>query len=137
MTDESTKLINLNNEKSRLEKEIDVLKIRYNDQLHAFEKLGREFKEKQRVDIDNINRQLVENKARELKLQKTQSEVNALKAQIEEQAENQKNLLLKKEVELDRLTTEVKAQREELAARLAKIKQEDAPDGKRNSKVKQ
>lgn len=116
---EENRLTILRNEKTRLEREIDILKIRYEDRKNELERLLREFQETKRVDNDKIARQLFDNKTREDKLQKTQMEVNQLRSQIEQDAIKQKDLLLRKEVDLDRLIEETKQQKAELAKRLS------------------
>lgn len=116
---EENRLVILRNEKNRLEREIDILKIRHEDRKVELERLLRDFQSSKRVDNDTIARQLLDNKAREDKLQKTQMEVNLLRVQIEQDANKQKDLLLRKEVELDRLIEETKQQKAELAKRLS------------------
>lgn len=116
------RVVQLRNEKTRLEKEIDLLRIRYEDRQHSFKKQADEFVSHQRADTDKINRQLVDNKAKEDRLNKTQSEVNQIRAQIEKDVQVQKDLLLRKEVELDQKLDEVKKIKADLAERLASAK---------------
>lgn len=118
LTQEEERLVQLRNEKTRLEKEIDILKIRYEDRQIMFQTQERSFRDKVRVDEDAIARQLADNKAKSDKLDRTQSEVNQLKAQMEESLRKQRDLLLKKEVELDQDLEKVRNERAEIAKRI-------------------
>ena len=122
---EESRLVILRNEKNRLEKEIDILKIKYDNQQRLFQEQANGFKERFRVDLDKIEKGLKDNKEKETKLLKTQSEVNELKAKFEVDMQSQKDLLLRKEVELDEAKDEVKKTRAELLARLEKSKKEN------------
>lgn len=118
LTQEEEKLIQLGNEKIRLEKEIDILRIRYEDHQRLFSIQERDYQKKIQVDQDLIIKQLAENKMKHERLERTQSEVNQMRATIEKSALEQKDLLLRKEVELDEALNKVKEERAELAKRI-------------------
>lgn len=118
LSQEEERLVYLKNERLRLEKEIDILRIRYDDRQRMFQEQERQFQQKVRVDQDLITKQLVDNKSKSDKLDKTQSEVNQMRAKVEESAKKQREILLRKEVELDKALDGIKKERAELAKNL-------------------
>lgn len=117
---EEERLIQIRNERQRLEKEIDILRVRYDERQRLLQEQSKSFVEKQRVDQDLIVKQIHDNKMLQERLLKTQSEVNQLRARIEKDAETQKRILLEKEVELDKRIQEAKDEKVQVAHQLGR-----------------